>query len=71
MIEIKQYWIDDLPKIEDIEEVFKIVKEQNVVVEIKWYVRYAGEYHRFIFPEDTQSDVNEYFEKRIPHVYPM
>ena len=70
MTEIKQYWIEDTPKIDDIEEAFKIVEEQNVVVTLRWHVAWSGSYSASIDLEDTQQlSPTEYFEKHIPHVY--
>jgi hypothetical protein len=69
MKEIKHYWIEDTPKIEDIKEAFKIVKEQDVVVEIKWYVPYSGTYARSIMSKHTRLTPEEYFEECIPHIY--
>lgn len=69
MIEIKQYWIEDTPKIEDVEMAFRIVKEQNVVVQLKWYVEYSGSYRVFIHPDDIEIGVKKFFEHKIPHIY--
>lgn len=70
MTEIKQYWIDGRPQIEDVEEAFKIVKEQNVIVELRWYVKYSGSYSVNISSEDIEKGVQEFF-KKIPHFYPV
>lgn len=71
MIEIKQYFIDGYPQIEDVEEAFKIVKEQNVIVELKWYVNYSGSYSVNVSSEDIEKGVQEFFNKYIPQVYPV
>ena len=71
MTEIKQYWIDGCPHIEDVEEAFKIVKEQNVIVQLRWYVKYSGSYSANVSSEDIEKGVQEFFNKYIPQVYPV
>lgn len=71
MTEIKQYWIDGHPQIEDVEEAFKIVKEQNVIVELRWHVKYSGSYSANVSSEDIEKGVQEFFNKYISQVYPV
>ena len=73
MRKIESYWIDDVPTLKDIEEAFQIVKSNpNIIVEIKWAVKWSGEYSRFI-DWDVVSSISptDYLEYRIPHVYGM
>lgn len=69
MIEIKQYWIDGYPQIEDVEEAFKIVKEQNVIVELRWHVAWSGNYSANVSSEDIEDGVQKFFDEQIPHIY--
>ena len=70
LISVKTYAIDGLPKIEDIEEAYKIVSENNCIVELMWDVEYSGRYTRYIHPETiTNLSAQEYFDNIVPHVY--
>lgn len=69
MKEIKTYWCEDKPTLEDIELAFKQVLWGSVV-EIKWYVEYSGTYSRIIREKDVNKySAEEYLEKCIPHRY--
>ena len=69
MIEIKSFWIDDIPKLEDIEETYNLVTDKTCV-SIRWYVKYNGSHERLITEKVKQQyTAEEYFEKCIPHIY--
>jgi hypothetical protein len=71
MKEIRSFWCEDKPTLEDIEEAYAKVSE-GLVVEIHWYVDYSGIYSRTIRDKDVNKySAEEYFEKCIPHVYPV
>ena len=70
MIEIKTYWLDDFPTIEDVEEAFELVKANDIMVELRWCVPYSGVYGRTLNKETLEEFTPEsYFEKVIPHCY--
>lgn len=69
MREIKIYWCEDKPTLEDIEEAYAKISE-GFVVEIKWYVEYSGVYSRTIREKDVNKySAEEYFKNCIPHRY--
>lgn len=71
MREIILYWCEDKPTLEDIKEAYAEVSK-GFVVGIKWYVEYSGMYSRTIRDKDVEKySAEEYFEKCIPHVYPV
>ena len=72
MLKIETYYIyeHECPTLEDIEKGFEIVKNNNVIVELKWYVPYSGIYVRCISPDNVANTSPEiYFKEKIPHVY--
>ena len=69
MTEIKSFWIDDRPELEDIEHAFELAKT-GIAVSIRWYIRYNGSHERIITKETTQNySVEEYFKNCILHTY--
>ena len=69
MTEIKSFWIDNVPTLEDIEQAYSLV-DTGVIVSIRWFVPYNGSHERVITKNVTQEHtVEEYFEKCIPHIY--
>lgn len=70
MIPIKMYWCEDVPTIEDIKQAFDIVANENVVVSIRWFVKYNGLHEKFVLKELLEEYTPEsYWEKVIPHIY--
>ena len=70
MTKIETYWCEDRPTLEDIKQAFDIVKNNGVVVSIRWYIRYNGEHERIITKEDiTTYSIEDYFERAIPRTY--
>ena len=71
MKEIRTYWCEDKPTLEDIKEAYTEVSKGFVII-IQWYVEYSGIYSRTIREENVNKySAEEYFEKCIPHVYPV
>lgn len=69
MKEIRSYWCEDKPTLEDIEEAYAEVSKGFIVI-IQWQVEYSGMYSRTIREKDVEKySAEEYFEKCIPHVY--
>ena len=69
MTEIKSFWIDNVPKLEDIEKAFSLVNEWTCV-SILWYVKYNGSHERIItYDIKRKYTAEEFFEDCIPHVY--
>ena len=69
MTEIKSFWIDSTPKLDDIKQAFELAKT-DVAVSIRWYVKYNGSHERITTKEIIDEyTCEEYFEKCIPHIY--
>ena len=69
MTEIKSFWIDNVPTLEDIEQAYSLV-DTGVVVSIHWFVPHNGSHERIITKDITQKyTAEEYFDRRIPHMY--
>lgn len=69
MKEIKSYWCEDKPTLEDIKEAYTEVSKGFVII-IQWYVEYSGIYSRIIREKDVNKhSAEEYYEKCIPQVY--
>lgn len=72
MTKIEHYMCDDMPRVKDIQEAFEIVKSNNVIVCINWYVKHSGRYQRFLSKELAEEITpEEFWEKYIPHIYGM
>jgi len=70
MNEIKYFWIDGMPTVEHIKEAYRIVKEENYIVTLKWFVKYSGHYAISVDHEDIETMTpEEFFEKEVPHIY--
>lgn len=71
MTEVKEYWCDDVPTLEDIKNAFKEVYPYKYI-RISWCVKYSGNYSRLITWNITQEvSPEEYHKRYIPHVYGM
>ena len=71
MKEIKSFWCNDKPTLEDILKAFALAY-MDYAVEIKWHVNYSGDYCRIITRDIAEKyKPEEYFEKFIPHTYPV
>ena len=69
MKEIRSYWCEDKPTLEDIKEAYTEVSKGFIII-IQWHVEYSGMYSRTIREEEVNKySAEEYFEKCIPHVY--
>lgn len=69
MTEIKSFWIEDRPTLEDIEQAYSLV-DTGVIVSIRWFVQYNGSHERIITKDVKQKYTpEEYFEKCILHIY--
>ncbi len=73
MTEIRTYWIenkDHVPTIQDVEEAFKLVSENDIIVELNWFFPYSGEHSRTVTKSIVESMTpQEYFDNVIPHTY--
>ena len=58
--------VDTTPKLKDIEECVRIAKENDCVVNLKWFMKYSGKYERYIEADD---DPNEFYERNLPKIY--
>ena len=69
MTEIKSFWVENKPTLEDIRQAFELVKT-GIVVSIRWSVNYSGSYERLITKAITEEYTYEdYFKNCIPHRY--
>lgn len=69
MKEIRSFWCDARPTMEDIVQAFEIAAT-GTPVSINWYVRYSGNYNRVITLQTTEKFTpEEYWENCIPHKY--
>ena len=58
-----------MPELKDIEEAFKIVEENHVVVEIRWFVPYSGRFARTIRPNTiAETTPEKYFNSIRPYM---
>lgn len=71
MVEMRTFWCKDVPTIDDIFYAYKLVKEQDIVVSIEWYVKYNGRHQRIITRETLEKypSPEKYFKEVIPHIY--
>ena len=70
MTEIKTFWIEGRPTVDDIKQAYEIVANEDVVVMIKWFVNYNGMHERLIFKKTIQEqNYTDYWENYIPHCY--
>lgn len=70
MIEIKNYWIDDTPTIEDVKEAFELVHNNDIVVKLNWHFPWSGNYNRVVTKNTLEKHTPEsYFKDVIPHCY--
>ena len=56
------------PTKEDIAEAIDVAKNNHCIVSIRWNMKYSGSYQRYIYEDD---DVDDVYEIRIPHMYPV
>ena len=53
LTEVKEYRCSNTPSDEDINEALTLSKTMNCVIKISWFVKYNGEYARFVRPDST------------------
>lgn len=71
MKEIRSFWCEDKPTLEDIKEAYAEVFKGFVII-IQWHVKYSGMYSRTITKEDVDKySAEKYFKECIPHRYPV
>lgn len=70
MIQMKMYWCENVPTLEDIQQAYAEVAN-GYVVSMNWAVAYSGAYKRIITKDTVENypDCADYLEKRIPHIY--
>ena len=70
MIEMKTFWCEDVPQLDDIKHAYELV-EQGYAVTIEWYVKWSGSYSRMVTKSSLEKypTPEEYFEIVIPHIY--
>ena len=71
MKRIESYWCENRPTLDDIKFAYDRVLSTDVVVEIRWFVRYNGSHSRVITKSVVEDcpDYKDYFENYIPHCY--
>ena len=57
--EVRTYVCDDIPSREDILEAIEIVKKENFIIRLTWFVQYSGRYNIMIYKDSTLSSVME------------
>lgn len=65
MREIKSYWIDNVPTVEDLEECCKVAAYESCVVRLEWEVVGC----RYMVHVDENSVPVEVYERYVPKVY--
>lgn len=72
MKEMKLYWCEKSPTLEDIEQAYQEVNA-GYVVQIKWFIPFSGHYDRIISKAviEKYPDYNDYFKEQIPKCYPV
>lgn len=65
--EYKTFWTKGHPTDNTIREALNIVKGQQFVIELHWFVQYSGNYEVCISSDDTLESVKE----RLPKIYPV
>lgn len=70
MVEVKTYWCETVPQLEDILQAYTDVSN-GYVVSLNWAVTYSGSYHRIITKNTVEKypDCADYLENCVPHIY--
>ena len=73
MVEMRSFWCEDTPTIDDISHAYSLVKEQDIAVSVEWAVIFNGKYQRVITHETLEKypTPEKYFKEAIPHIYGM
>ena len=63
LTEVKEYRCSNTPSDEDINEALTLSKTMNCVIKISWFVKYNGEYARFVRPDNTFEEIKQTLPK--------
>lgn len=66
MTKMENYWCDNTPSSEEINEAIKLAKENKCFIILNWYKNYSGSYSVSIGEEDTLESVQDRLPKRYP-----
>jgi len=68
---VEKYMVDGIyntPTLDDVEKCISIAKEKKCIIELRWIMRYSGEYVRYF---NGDEDPQEFYKNRLPHIYGM
>lgn len=57
MIKMESYFCDGVPSEKEVQDLVNRANNLSIAIEIKWYVRYSGNYSRIIKPGSKFEDI--------------